>query len=412
MANLMGILGGVGQGISGGVQDLERMDEAKFRKEQQARERAKWAEEEAAAKELAGIRRENVNTSYEGVTGGIDTAEPKVTRTARPQHEVLSDMASVYAKRNTPESIAKAIQLKQAARTERESSAVDAINESFAPLEEAIRTNNLEGITKGLAAFNADQFGPTSTKGVTATPVAGPKGEMMYKVDRPGAGALMIPQDKLGDALQAMKMDALASAAPTVYGKLNIERKAGETDRTYKTGMLDVYGQRNALDAKELGLKANLWGAQAEEARDRLKGFQQILSQDEDGKIYGIKKNGEIGTMQGPMDSKGKPVPLFPKVTGTGGAGGRGKVDVKEDKENGGWVAFDPGGAPKYSILPGGLEVPLGTTNTQWQAMQKDAASAGVKAVAGHNTEGMPEILYQGKDSKYYRTIEAARKAK
>jgi len=326
MANLMGILGGVGQGISGGIQDLERMDDAKFRKEQQARERAKYAEEDAVRQQMANIKRENVATSYEGATGGIDGESSKAVRTPRAQHEILSDMAGVYAARNTPESIAKSIQLKQAARTERESSAVDSINESFAPLEEAIRTNNLEGITKGLAAFNADKFGPTSTKGVTATPVAGPKGEMLYKVTRPGAGDMMIPQDKLGDALQAMKMDALASAAPTVYGKLNLERKAGDTDRTYKTGMLGVYQERNALDAKELAAKSSLWGAQADEARDRLKGFQQILSQDEDGKIYGIKKNGEIGVMQGPMDSKGKPVSLFPKVTGAK-TGGRSAVE-------------------------------------------------------------------------------------
>ena len=50
MANIMGILGGVGQGISAGVQDLERMDEAKnrkeeaqFRKELQQRERERIA---------------------------------------------------------------------------------------------------------------------------------------------------------------------------------------------------------------------------------------------------------------------------------------------------------------------------------------------------------------------------------
>lgn len=326
MANLMGILGGAGQGISGGIQDLERMDDAKFRKEQQARERAKYAEEDAVRQEMAGIKRENVNTSYEGATGGIDGESSKAVRTPRAQHEILSDMASVYAKRNTPESLAKAIQLKQAARTEKESSEVDRVLEQFAPWEEAARTQNLEGITRGVAEFNADKLGPASTKGVTATPVAGPKGEMLYKISRPGAGDMIIPQEKLSEAIHAMKMDALAAAAPTVYGKLNLERKAGETDRTYKTGMLGVYEQRNSLDAKELGLKANLWGAQADEARDRLKGFQQILSQDEDGKIYGIKKNGEIGSMQGPMDSKGKPVQLFPKVTGAK-SGGRSAVE-------------------------------------------------------------------------------------
>lgn len=326
MANLMGILGGVGQGISGGIQDLERMDEAKFKKEQQARERAEWDEEKAIAEEAKGIKRENVTHTYEGATGGIDGESSKVVRTPRARHEILSDYANLYASRVTPKSMAKSQQFAQAARTEKEASAIDSINESFAPLEEAIRSNNLEGITKGLAAFNADQFGPTSTKGVTATPVAGPKGEMMYKVNRPGAGALMIPQDKLGDALQAMKMNALADAAPTVYGKINLELKAGETDRMYKTGMLDVYGQRNALDAKELKGKLGLWGSQQKEAEQKLKGFSQILGQDEDGKIYGLTKNNTLDTMQGPMGKNGKPIPLFPKVTGAK-TGGRSAAD-------------------------------------------------------------------------------------
>ena len=50
MANIMGILGVIGQGISSGVQSLERMDEAKnrkeeaqFRKELQQRERERFA---------------------------------------------------------------------------------------------------------------------------------------------------------------------------------------------------------------------------------------------------------------------------------------------------------------------------------------------------------------------------------
>jgi len=60
MANLMGILGGVGQGISAGVQDLERMEEAKFRKEQQQRERERMAEEKRLGEAVKGIQRSRI----------------------------------------------------------------------------------------------------------------------------------------------------------------------------------------------------------------------------------------------------------------------------------------------------------------------------------------------------------------
>lgn len=401
MANLMGILGGVGQGISGGVQDLERMDEAKFRKEQQARERAKWAEEEAAAKELAGIRRENVDTTYQGATGGIDGESATVKRSVRPQHEVLSEMASVYAKRNTPESIAKAIQFKQAARAEKESSAIDAINESFAPLEEAIRSNNLEGITKGLAAFNADQFGPTSTKGVTATPVAGPKGEMMYQVNRPGAGPLMIPQNKLGDALQAMKMDALASAAPTIYGKLNIERKAGESTADYHARIAGV-------QEKELGIKAPYFGALARQANANAEyiGRKPASKADQLKEEVDARASLLIETGEEKDPAKAR-LRAAREISKTGP-----KVSYQKDAE-GNLVGVDSTGKIISNIGAGGLELPVGMTDSAWRKAQKAAGDANIEVEIRKNpTTGVPVVGYKGRDGQWWGTLADAQKAR
>lgn len=403
MANLMGILGGVGQGISGGIQDLERMDDAKFRKEQQARERAKYAEEDAVRQQMANIKRENVATSYEGATGGIDGESSKAVRTPRAQHEILSDMAGVYAARNTPESIAKAIQLKQAARTERESSAVDSINESFAPLEEAIRTNNLEGITKGLAAFNADKFGPTSTKGVTATPVAGPKGEMLYKVTRPGAGDMMIPQDKLGDALQAMKMDALASAAPTVYGKLNLERRAGETDRDYKSRMASV-------QERELGIKAPYFGALTNQANANAEYIGRKPTSKSDQVKEVIAARAEMLFAAHPEKYKtldAAKLDAAREVTKTGP-----KVTIKTDAE-GNTVGTNDSGDVLFNRVSGGLDLPVGVTNSDWLRAKKAAADANIEIDSRKNpANGKAYIGYKGRDGQWYSTLSDAQKAR
>ena len=75
MANIMGILGGIGQGISSGVQSLERMEDAKFRKEQQQRERDKAAEEKRIAEQIKGIQAETPAEYDESMSTITKTAQ-------------------------------------------------------------------------------------------------------------------------------------------------------------------------------------------------------------------------------------------------------------------------------------------------------------------------------------------------
>jgi hypothetical protein len=48
-------LGAAGQGLSAGIQDLERMDDARFRKTQQKREKAKMDREDGFETDIAGL---------------------------------------------------------------------------------------------------------------------------------------------------------------------------------------------------------------------------------------------------------------------------------------------------------------------------------------------------------------------
>ena len=131
MANIMGILGGVGQGISAGVQDLERMDaaknrkeEAQFRKELQQRERERLAEEKRI-----GELQKSIVRNREGFTPEQAAANAQVgytnlptrddegrlvygaTSTPRAQSEVLKEQAALMASSTNPDIQARGIQM-------------------------------------------------------------------------------------------------------------------------------------------------------------------------------------------------------------------------------------------------------------------------------------------------------------
>ena len=98
MANIMGILGGLGQGISSGVQSLERMDEAKnrkeeaqFRKELQQRERERLAEEKRVGEQIKGIQTE-MPPEYDASMSAITQPAQK-----RSRAQMLARQAEIYS---------------------------------------------------------------------------------------------------------------------------------------------------------------------------------------------------------------------------------------------------------------------------------------------------------------------------
>jgi hypothetical protein len=417
MANLMGILGGVGQGISAGVQDLERMEDAKFRKEQQQREREKAAEEKRVGEQIKGIQAETP-AEYDESMGAITKPAQKLSRS-----QMLARQAEIYSASPDRANQMLGLQLSQAARAEESADRLKSIQTGYADTIKAINADPNKWVQENLAKFNADEYGGPGTKGVIAAPMSTPQGTVLNVMGPQGQQLQQIPvtkQDMMRVA-KSMYFDELASIDPK-YAELamkqeqiglereglGIKKTAEERQGAYQEGMLGVYKEKNRIDAEEMKARSSLWGAQRKQAESAMNGFSSFLSQDpESGVIYGVKKDGSIGSLQGPMDKSGKPVPLFPKTTGAKGA----VAKVMKD-EDGNTVAYNNEGLPIHNIVGGGLVVPLGVTSSDWTSMKKKATDAGIQISAGKDKEGSPVIAYKGKDGNFYSTLEEARKAK
>jgi hypothetical protein len=452
MANIMGILGGVGQGISAGVQDLERMDEAKnrkeeaqFRKELQQRERERLAEEKRLGEAVKGIKRSregftpeqaaaNTQAGFtnlptrddEGrlVYGATETAIP------RSEAELLKEEAALYAASPDMRNRTLGRQLQGEARTLETQDKIRSIQSNYSDTLKAINADPNKWVQDNMAKFNSDEYGGPGTKGVMVAPMSTPKGTVLNVMGPQGQQLQQIPVNKeaLARVARSMYFDELAGVNPD-YAKLamdqerlgleregvGIKRQGLDLQRTdldlkrdYQTGMLGVYQEKNRIDADEMKSRSALWGAQRRQAESAMNGFSSFLSQDPDsGVIYGVKKDGTIGSLQGPMDKAGKPVPLFPKTTGA-----KGTVAKVMKDEDGNTVAYNNDGVPIHNIVGGGLVVPLGVTSSDWNSMKKKATDSGIQISAGKDKEGAPVIAYKGKDGNYYSTLEEARKAK
>ena len=424
MANIMGILGGLGQGVSAGVQDLERMEDAKFRKEQQQREREKIAEEKRIAEQIKGIQAETP-AEYDASMSTITKPAQKLSRA-----QMLARQADIYSSSPDRATASYGLQLSQAARGEQEAEDFQTTKAKYADARKLLNTDLEKFQQTYPALFNADKIGGPETKGMIMAPMSTEKGTVYNVMTPQGQSVMQIPVDKqsLGRALDAMYYSELAGINPKYaelamsQERLGLEREGvglkreglrlqGEDlglKRDYQTGMLGVYQEKNRIDAEEMKAKSAMWGAQRKQAESAINGFSSFLSQDPDsGVIYGVKKDGTIGSLQGPMGKDGKPVPLFPKTTGV-----KGTVAKVMKDEDGNTVAYNNDGVPIHNIVGGGLVVPLGVTSSDWNSMKKKAADSGVQISAGKDKEGAPVIAYKGKDGNYYSTLEEARKAK
>ena len=98
---LLGLLGGVGQGISAGVQDLERMDEQQFMRDQRKRMVTQQKLEDEAKQRIAGLRKvgdyEERTPTYEGMTGSLDEQDipMKVEKKSYSASQRARDIAGI-----------------------------------------------------------------------------------------------------------------------------------------------------------------------------------------------------------------------------------------------------------------------------------------------------------------------------
>lgn len=307
MANLMGILGGVGQGISAGVQDLERMDEAKFRKELQQRERERIAEERRVGEQIKGIQAETP-AEYDESMSTITKPAQKLSRA-----QMLERQAAIYSASPDRANQQLGLQMAQAARAETNAEKLQAIQTGYADTLKAINTDPNKWVQENLAKFNSDEIGGPGTKGFIAAPMSTPQGTVLNLIGPNGQPGPTIPvnKDALTRVAKSMYFDQLASVDPKYaelamrQEELGIKRLAGETDAQFKARQADYYAGRLALDKTELD--ARIRGGLLSRAPGR---FDALGIGNEGEAIFGIQ------------DGKGVTIPIpkgfsgsFPKLT-------------------------------------------------------------------------------------------------
>lgn len=402
MANIMGILGGIGQGVSAGVQDLERMEDAKFRKEQQQREREKFAEEKRVAEQIKGLQGETTPAEYDESMSAITKPAQSLSRS-----QMLAKQAAIYSASPDRQNQMLGLQLSQAARAEESADQLKAIQSSYADTVKAINADPNKWVQENLAKFNSDEYGGPGTKGFVAAPMSTPQGTVLNIYGPQGQQASQIPvtkQDMLRVA-KSMYFDQLAGVDPKYaelamqQEKIGLQRMANETDAQYKARMAKVYEERTGLDREELAAKIK--GGMLSRAPER---FSPLGLSDDATRMLGVR-GGSLAEMPIPSGySKG----AFPKIAEKGTKPVPAKV-MKDEEGN--MVAYSAEGRPLHNIVAGGLEVPLGVTTTDYNRMVKESRAAKIPMEVGQ-VDGKPVIGFLGRDGNYYDTLDEAKKAK
>lgn len=402
MANIMGILGGIGQGVSAGVQDLERMEDAKFRKEQQQRERERFAEEKRVAEQIKGLQGETTPAEYDESMSVITKPAQSLSRS-----QMLAKQAAIYSASPDRQNQMLGLQLSQAARAEESADQLKAIQSSYADTVKAINADPNKWVQENLAKFNSDEFGGPGTKGFVAAPMSTPQGTVLNIYGPQGQQASQIPvtkQDMLRVA-KSMYFDQLAGVDPKYaelamqQEKIGLQRMANETDAQYKARMAKVYEDRTGLDREELAAKIK--GGLLSRAPER---FSPLGVSDDATRMLGVR-GGSLAEMPIPSGySKG----AFPKIAEKGTKPVPAKI-MKDEEGN--MVAYSAEGRPLHNIVAGGLEVPLGVTNTEYNRMVKESRAAKIPMEVGQ-VDGRPVIGFLGRDGNYYSTLDEAKKAK
>lgn len=293
MANILGILGGAGQGISAGVQDLERMDEAKFRKEQQQRERERIAEEKRIGELQRGIQR-----TREGFTPEQAAANAKVgltnvptrddegnlvygaTATARPQSEIIKEQAALLASSTNPDIQARGIQmlgtaaqLSEQERTQDLRAKREATLAKYRPYAEAIMAGP-QGAFDYLDKTGTAYYNQKVADGQRVSqPEIGPSGERTYwvldKNNAPVKSFTVSPeqaQEAASKKLQAQMSHELGTISHEDYQSA-LERQLKE-QQVGASVMTAEAARTNAATQQAYHAPGGVWDQSQKAARD------------------------------------------------------------------------------------------------------------------------------------------------
>lgn len=240
------IAGGVGWGISRGIEDLERIERDKFDKTQRARTIKKQQEDDDIEAELARVRApgkyKQMIEGPAGTEGGVEVP----TEVNRSDADYARDVAGVYAGRGkVPQAIAAratARQLSEQERADGERARFAEVAAKFRPMRDAIDKDPFSVLDQGADDYNANV----------------PDGHTAYRANTPTGRRYTIINDKSGKVLktyEVTKADAREKAALVVQGMMM--RELGEISpemylKSFEKGLdltrLSLEGRRVAAD--------------------------------------------------------------------------------------------------------------------------------------------------------------------
>jgi hypothetical protein len=257
LSSIAPALGGIGQGVTQGLNALNQQEQQKFQKEQQDRMRQAWADQDATNTALKGIQ---TTTQGAGVNGSRIWADdngnvmPGATApVARPTQDILADQARVYLNSTDPKNKALGLQLQQNASAlgkEAERNAILAEHKSqFAQLQ---NDPFAWGDTHGTTYYNAKV--PDGQK-VTQSEIL-PNGSRLYHV-LDNNNKLLESHEVTPDqarevaarALNTQIMHKLGSVSNEDYWKAQTAtmegRKVGAQEKAADAGMMNAETQSN-----------------------------------------------------------------------------------------------------------------------------------------------------------------------
>ena len=170
LSSIAPALGGIGQGVTQGLNALNQQEQQKFQKEQQDRLRQSWQDLDATNAQLKGIPTttpDQWETGYEAAKAkGMATRDYEgnliagaKAGTARPTQDILADQARIYMNSTDPKNKALGLQLAEKAtqlsNQARQQAVLDKYKEPFAQISTPTGAANWLD-TQGIPIYNAE----------------------------------------------------------------------------------------------------------------------------------------------------------------------------------------------------------------------------------------------------------------
>lgn len=216
MARALDIAGGVGYGISRGIEDLERIEKDKFDKTQRARMLKKQADEDAIEAELANVKApgkyRQMIEGPAGTEGGVEVP----TEVDRTEGDYMRDVAGVYAgKGKAAQALAaraSARQLDREARTDDITKRRDEVVAKYRAQFDKLRSGKPEEL-QSVFDTAVDRYNSAIPDGHTAFKASTPEGVRVSIInDKTGKvvkSHLITPENARETAAAALQMSML-----------------------------------------------------------------------------------------------------------------------------------------------------------------------------------------------------------